>query len=73
LLIADTGRVKGVMPVIYLKSGGYVEVEGYTIREGCLKAIGATFKDTNVPEKSAKQSEAAIPLDNILYILSQKV
>jgi hypothetical protein len=61
------------MPIIYLKSGGYVEIEGYTIRDGCLKAIGATFRETNVPEKSAKQSEAAIPLDNILYILPQKV
>lgn len=61
------------MPIIYLKSGGCVEVEGYTIKDGCLKAIGVTFRETNIPEESQKQPEAAIPLDNILYILPQKV
>jgi hypothetical protein len=59
------------VPIIYLKSGGYVECEGYTIKDGCVKTIGANFRETNMPENIAKQPESAIPLANILYILPQ--
>jgi|UniRef100_A0A7C6EBU7 hypothetical protein len=60
------------MPIIYLKSGGYVECEGYTIRDGCIKAVGVKFNETKVPEQNAKQPEAAIPLDNVLFVLPKK-
>ncbi|MCX7785794.1 MAG: hypothetical protein N2201_06190 [candidate division WOR-3 bacterium] len=61
------------MPIIYLKSGGYVECEGYTIKDGVVKTIGATFKETTFPPKETKQQESVIPLSNILFILPQKV
>jgi len=60
------------MPIIYLKSGGYVECEGYTIRDGCVKAVNVKFIQTNVSGENAKQQEAAIPLDNVLYVLPKK-
>ncbi|MEO0076377.1 MAG: hypothetical protein ABIJ94_00390 [candidate division WOR-3 bacterium] len=61
------------MPIIYLKSGGYVECEGFTIKDGVVKTIGAIFKDTKFPPDNTKQQESVIPLDNILYILPQKI
>jgi len=61
------------LPIIYLKSGGYLECEGYTIKDGCAKTIGATFKETTFPPSGTKQQEAAIPLANILFILPQKI
>ena len=60
------------MPVIYLKSGGYVECEGYTIKDGVVKTIGATFKEAEFPAQGTKQQESIIPLANILFILPQK-
>ena len=60
------------MPIIYLKSGGYVECEGYTIRDGCVKAVNVKFSNTPIPEDKSKQQEAAIPLDNVLYVLPKK-
>jgi hypothetical protein len=56
-----------------LKSGGYVECEGYTIKDGCVKTIGASFKETTFPPNGTKQQESAIPLANILFILPQKL
>ena len=61
------------MPIIYLKSGGYLECDGYTIKDGCAKTIGATFKETTFPPSGTKQQESAIPLANILFILPQKL
>ncbi|MEO0092336.1 MAG: hypothetical protein ABIK61_06480 [candidate division WOR-3 bacterium] len=61
------------MPIIYLKSGGYLECEGYTIKDGVVKTIGATFKETSFPPKETKQQESVIPLSNILFILPQKI
>lgn len=60
------------MPIIYLKSGGYVECEGYTIRDGCVKAVNVKLVKTEVSEENTKQQEAAIPLSNILYVLPKK-
>lgn len=60
------------MPIIYLKSGGYVECDGYTIRDGCVKAVNVKFVKTAISEEDAKQPEAAIPLDNILYVIPKK-
>ncbi|MCS7249596.1 MAG: hypothetical protein N2323_04360 [candidate division WOR-3 bacterium] len=60
------------MPIIYLKSGGYCECEGYTIKDNCIKAVGVKFNVENLPEELRKQQEAVIPLNNVLYILPQK-
>lgn len=60
------------MPIIYLKSGGYCECEGYTIKDNCVKAVGVKFNVENLSEELKKQNEVIIPLDNILYILPQK-
>ncbi|MDH5186138.1 MAG: hypothetical protein OEZ20_09110 [candidate division WOR-3 bacterium] len=60
------------MPIIYLKSGGFVECEGYTIRDGCIKAVNVKFIKTDVLEENSKQQEAAIPLNNVLYVLPKK-
>lgn len=60
------------MPVVYLKSGGYIECEGYTIKEGAVKAVNVKLCTTGVPEECTKQQEAVIPLANILYILPKK-
>lgn len=61
------------MPVIYLKSGGYIECEGYTIKDGCARAIGAVLKETEELPESKKYAEAVIPLANILFILPQQL
>ncbi|MCS7258957.1 MAG: hypothetical protein NZ601_06315 [candidate division WOR-3 bacterium] len=61
------------MPVIYLKSGGYIECEGYTIKEGCVRAIGGTLKETREVQESSKYPEVIIPLGNILFIVPQKL
>lgn len=61
------------MSIIYLKSGGYLECEGYTIKDGCAKTIGATFKETTFPPSDTKQQESVIPLANILFILPKKI
>lgn len=60
------------MPIIYLKSGGYCECEGYTIKDNCIKAVGVKFNVDELPEELKKQKEAVIPLDNVLYIITQK-
>ncbi len=50
-----------------------MECDGYTIKDGCAKTIGATFKETTFPPSGTKQQESAIPLANILFILPQKI
>jgi|UniRef100_A0A7V5XYU9 hypothetical protein len=60
------------MPVIYLKSGGYCECEGYTIKDNCVKAVNVKFNVENIPEELKKQNEAVIPLSNVLYIIPAK-
>lgn len=56
------------MPIIYLKSGGQAECEGYTIKDNCVRAVGVKFINTEIPEGKKNQPEAVIPLFNILYI-----
>ncbi|MEO0098566.1 MAG: hypothetical protein ABIK99_05985 [candidate division WOR-3 bacterium] len=57
------------MPTIYLKSGGEVECEGYTIKDNCVRAVGVKFIKTEIPEEKKSQPEAVIPLFNVLYII----
>jgi hypothetical protein len=57
------------MPTIYLKSGGEVECEGYTIKDNCVRAVGVKFVNIEFPEEKRKQPEVVIPLFNILYII----
>uniref|UniRef100_A0A7V3ZUX7 Uncharacterized protein n=1 Tax=candidate division WOR-3 bacterium TaxID=2052148 RepID=A0A7V3ZUX7_UNCW3 len=61
------------MPIIYLKSGGYCECEGYTIKDNCVKAVNVKFNVENIPEELKKQNEAVIPLSNVLYIIPAKL
>jgi len=61
------------MPIIYLKSGGYCECEGYTIKDNCVKAVNVKFNVENIPEELKKQNEAVIPLNNVLYIIPAKL
>jgi len=57
------------MPVIFLKSGGCAIVGGYTVKEGVFKVVDVEFRDTGLPADKAKQPEAVIPTDNVLYII----
>jgi hypothetical protein len=59
------------MPLIYLKSGGYIECDGYTIKEGCARAIGGSFRCVSEIPDSTRQPEIIIPLSNILFITPQ--
>ncbi|MFO7676579.1 MAG: hypothetical protein R6X12_09720 [bacterium] len=57
------------MPVVFLKSGGTATCVGYTVKDGVAKLIEVEFRDSGVPADKAKQPEAVIALDNILYII----
>ncbi len=57
------------MATIYLKSGGMVECEGYTVKDNCVRAVGVKFIQTQIPQEKEKQPEAVIPLYNVLYIV----
>jgi len=62
------------MPVVHLKSGGTVSCTGYTIKEGVIKAIDVKFAGVaNVPEDKSVMAEAAISLDNVLFITPGKL
>ncbi|MEO0079368.1 MAG: hypothetical protein ABIK44_01660 [candidate division WOR-3 bacterium] len=57
------------MPVLYLKSGGCAIVGGYTVKEGVFKVVDVEFKDAGLPPEKAKQAEAVIPADNVLFVI----
>jgi len=62
------------MPIVYLKSGGTVCCTGYTIKEGVVKAIDVKFAGVpNIPEDKTVMAEAAISLDNVLFITPGKL
>ncbi len=62
------------MPIIYLKSGGTVSCTGYTVKEGVVKAIDVKFAGvTGIPEDKSVMAEAAISLDNVLFITPGKL
>jgi len=57
------------MPVIFLKSGGTLTCTGYTVRDGVVKAVDVQFEGTDLPEDKQRLPEAAVALDNVLYII----
>ncbi len=57
------------MAVVFLKSGGTAVCGGYTIKEGVVKLVDVTFKDSAIPQGKEKQPEAVVPLVNVLYII----
>lgn len=62
------------MPVIFLKSGGTVTCTGYTLKEGVVKAIDVKFTNVpGIPEEKSVMAEAAVAIDNVLFIVPGKL
>lgn len=57
------------MPTVFLKSGGFAVCGGCTYKEGVVKMVDVTFKETGLPADKEKQPEAVVSLANVLYVL----